>query len=270
LTRGSRFGQARLLLVALDNDMACITYFPRGAGSSQNATSQRAPAPSQIRKGQRTARLRFAAGLRRFGLSSVTDALAERDHPWAAGMRRVENVVRAAVSADRVAGLRGPEGRIDFEHERALYSQVDSDWKLFARDSRYIGKPGEWYADNPDGLYGNDPFWLLAILEGTVEATARGDETVDGETCHLYTGTADFKLAERNSTRQLKPPLSGSVDPDEGDSFSLPIEVWLDDDGRIRRAVIHWLGNSVTQMDLSGFAEPDPIALPVPSEIAPE
>ena len=85
---------------------------------------------------------------------SFTDALAERDHPWAAGMRRLENVVRAAVSADRVPGLRGPEGRIDFENERAIYSQGDSDWKLFAPGSRYIGKPGEWYAGRPDGLYG--------------------------------------------------------------------------------------------------------------------
>jgi hypothetical protein len=210
------------------------------------------------------------SNLRRFGLSSFTDALAERDHPWAAGMQRVESVVRAVVSADRVAGLRGPEGRIDFENERALYSQGDSDWKLFARDARYTGKPGEWYAHSLDGLYANDPFWLLAILEGTVDATARGEERVDGETCHLYTGTADFKLAERNATRQLKPPLAGSADPDERDSFSLPIELWLDDAGRIRRAVIHWLGNCLTQMDLSGYAETDPITLPVPGEIVPE
>ena len=151
---------------------------------------------------QRTARLRYAAGLTRFGLSSVADGLAERDHPWADGVTRVQNVLRAAVSADRVSGLRGPEGRIDFQNERALYGRSDSDWKLCAPGFRYLGEPGEWYAYECDELDDDDPFWLLAILEGTVDAISSGDETVRGESCRLFTGTASFKLAAGKATRR--------------------------------------------------------------------
>jgi hypothetical protein len=181
--------------------------------------------------------------------------------------------------------LGGPEGRIDFERDRALYSQGDSVWKLLAPGSRYVGRPGEWYVDERDRLGADDPFWVLAIVEGTVEATASGDETVLGKPCHLYTGTADFKLATGNAARGLDPPLADTaevtstttadyvddVNPaDDMHALSLPIEVWLDDAGRICQAVVHGRDKSVTQMALWGFAEPDPIALPASDEIRAE
>ena len=218
-------------------------------------------------------------------MSSVADALDERAHPWTGGVKRFERALRAAGSADRVPGLRGPEGRIDFERGRALYGQGDSDWKLFAPGSRYIGKPGEWYADERDRLGADDPFWVFAILEATVEATRSGDETVLGKTCQLYTGTVDFKLATGKAARHLDPPLADTAEATstttgddvndvspagDMDGLSLAIEVWLDDAGRICRAVVHGRDKSVTKMELWGFAEPDPIALPGPGEILPE
>jgi hypothetical protein len=156
-------------------------------------------------KGQRTARLRYAASFTRFGLSSVADALAEQSHPWADGVKRFQSALRAAVSADRVPGVRGPEGRIDFENERALYGRGDSDWRLFAPGFRYVGEPGGWYVHEREDLDDDDPFWLLAILEGTVGATSSGDETVLGERCRLFAGTADFKLAAGTTTRRPQP-----------------------------------------------------------------
>jgi hypothetical protein len=171
------------------------------------------------------------------------------------------------LSADRVPGLRGPDGRIDFEHERSLYSQGKSTWQLHTVGHRYIGEPGEWYADEPTGLYDDDPFWLLAILPATIEAAAQGDETVLGTQCHLYSGFVDFNLAVTTTDRQIGPPLSAG----QVDLSALPIEVWLDESGRIRRALLHGPTNSLTQLELSHFAEPDQvIAVPSPEEIFPE
>jgi hypothetical protein len=195
----------------------------------------------------------------------MTDALAEAHHPWAGGLKRFESGLRGALSADRVAALGGPDGQIDFENERSLYIQGKSNWKLHAPGRTYIGEPGEWYAYEPNGLDEDDPFWLLAILEGTAEAAAQGDETVLGTTCHLHTAWADFNLATTNAGRQIDPPSPG----DELDLSALPIEVWLDDSGRIRRALLHGPRRSLTQLELSHFSEPDPIVLPPSDEISP-
>jgi hypothetical protein len=125
------------------------------------------------------------------------------------------------------------------------------------------------------------------MLEGTVDATQGGDETVLGERCRLFTGTADFKLAAGTTTRRLSPPVAGSAEvadaagatadvvdrslrADDTDALSFPIEVWLDNVGRIRRAILHGAGKRLTQIELSAFAEPDPIALPASDEIVPE
>jgi hypothetical protein len=235
---------------------------------------------------QGTARLRYAADLTRLGLSSVAGELAERDHPLADGVKRVQNVLRAAVSGDRVSGLGGPEGRIDFANERAVYGRSESDWRLCAPGLRYVGEPGEWYAYECDELDDDDPFWLLAILEGTVDAVSSGDESVRGERCRLFNGTASFKLAAGKATRRLSPPVAGSheigraapmtgelVNPvrpaDDADALSFPIEVWLDDAGRIRQAVVHGPGKRVTQIELSRFSQPDPIELPAAGDVAP-
>ena len=185
-----------------------------------------------------------------------------------------------------MTGLRGPEGRIDFQNERALYGRGDSDWELCAPGFRHVGRPGEWYAYERDELDDDDPFWLLALLGGTVDAAANGDESVRGERCRLLTGTASFNLAAGNATRRLSPPVASSeeigeaaratgelVNPvqpaDDSNALSFPIEVWLDDAGRIRQAIVHGPGKSVTQIELSGFAEPDPIELPAAHEVTP-
>ena len=56
---------------------------------------------------------------------------------------------------------------------------------------------------------------------------------------------------------------------DDEDALSFPIEVWLDDAGRIRQAVVHGPGKSLTQIELSGFAEPEPIELPAADDVSP-
>lgn len=216
-------------------------------------------------KAHRTARLRYAPGLRRIGLGSFAAALAEHDHPAAEKVKGIEHAVREALSAERVASLRGPEGRIDFENQRSLYGYDESNMKLHALGRSYVGEAGEWYvAETPDGPWDDDPFWLLAILEATVESVAHDDETARGQPFHLYTGVADFKLAGEIAGRALNPP------PKDGLNLSrMPIEVWLDDVGRIRRAVLHGMDPSVTQIDMWAFDEPDPIELPPPGTILP-
>jgi hypothetical protein len=216
-------------------------------------------------KAQRTARLRYAAGLSWWRPSSFADALAARHHPAADKVKRIEGTLRVALSPERVPSIRGPEGQIDFENQRSLYGHDKSNLKLHAPGRSYVGEPGEWYvADKPDELWVDDPFWLLAILEATVEAVAQGDEAAGGTPCHLYTGFADFDVAGAIGGRVVNPPP-----PDGRDLSRMPIEVWLDDAGRIRRALRHGIKKSVTQIEMWAFGAPDPIELPPPGKILP-
>jgi hypothetical protein len=202
--------------------------------------------------------------MRSFGLSSVADELTARSHPAADNVKHLDSTLREVLSAERVAGLHGPDGLIDFERQRSLYGTDKSNLKLRVPGRSYVGEPGEWYADDrPDELWIDDPFWLLAILEAVVEAVAQGDEAALGTTCRRYTGLADFKLAGAIAGRVVNPPPA----PERMNLSRLPIEVWLDDAGRIRRALLHGMGTSVTQMEMWAFGEPDPIELPPPGQV---
>ena len=67
----------------------------------------------------------------------------------------------------------------------------------------------------------------------------------------------------RAITQPYRRPLSsrGGLDVDR-----LPIDVWVDAAGRVRRAIL--LGDQTLMMlELSDFGAPDPIDLPEPEEI---
>ena len=95
-----------------------------------------------------------------------------------------------ALAAERLAGslLPGPDGRIDFERERCLFS-AGAYGVLVVPGHRYQGEPGEWEQDEDyEGehyLTEEDPFWVLELVSATIEATDRGDETVLGTTAGI-------------------------------------------------------------------------------------
>jgi hypothetical protein len=159
-------------------------------------------------------------------------------------------------------------GRIDFRNERSVYAHADDEWMLLAAGLVLEGEPGAWYASGSDSdvLTDDDPFWLLALIAGTVEATDEGPQAISGSRCVRYIAMADQALASSNSIRPFK-RLRPAADDERADQ--IPIEVWLDTEGRIRRVRLH-RGRAVTRMELLNFGGVPPIDVPGPSELLSE
>jgi len=103
-----------------------------------------------------------------------------------------------------------------------------------------------------------------------VNASAEGTETVLATTCQRYDAFVDFEQARRAASRPVALPLYARDTPvrdSDLDLTRLPFEVWLDASERIRRVILHGGRKSLTQLELSGFGEPDPVDLPQPDEI---
>jgi hypothetical protein len=156
-------------------------------------------------------------------------------------------------------------GQIDFAQRRSVYN-AGTFWKLFAPGHDFVGRPGAWEADGHEGIAFEEPFWLLELIGSTVEAVEDETEFVRGERCRRHRCAADFTRAAAGA------PAGGLARPvwlDRLDPGRLAVDVWLDDDGRIRRARFHEAG-SLTTLELFDFGEPRPIELPGAAEILPE
>jgi hypothetical protein len=155
-------------------------------------------------------------------------------------------------------------GRIDFGEQRSLYAHGDDEWMLLAPGLMLEGQPGAWSAprDDSEVVIDDDPFWLLALIAGTVEASDEGSQSIRGSRCKRYIARADMGLAASKSVRPLE-PMRASADER---TDRIPIEVWLDAEGRIRRARLH-RGRAVMRLEFLSFGEVPAIELPEPAEI---
>jgi hypothetical protein len=196
---------------------------------------------------------------------SLDERVAERSPllgkaMWAAGDMRQKAMTRLQIS-----DIPGPAGRIDFKNERCLYCEDEDQWTLTAPGLEFMGEPGEWeqVVSDEDALVDHiDPLWLLQLIAGVVEASEDGDEAVLGEPCKRYRTVASLPVASARSQRKMQPPSSrGDLDLNR-----LPIDVWVDAAGRIRRAILH-RDQSLTLLELSNFGEPGAIDLPESDEI---
>jgi hypothetical protein len=151
-------------------------------------------------------------------------------------------------------------GQIDFARERSVYN-AGTLWKLCAPGRDFVGRPGEWEAGEHDGIVVDEPFWLLELVKATADAVDEGTDWVRGTECRRYLARADFAAAAAAARRPLARP-----DTDDGlDLTRLALLVWLDGDGRIRRAELPGAGSQTT-LELFDFGEPLPIELPEPGE----
>jgi hypothetical protein len=137
---------------------------------------------------------------------------------------------------------------------------------LAAPGVEFVGEPGVWEkVVVADSMFEGhiDPIWLLELIAAAVEAQDEGPEAVFGEPCQHYDVTASFGTAFAQAKRTMGPPDgTGNLDYER-----LSIDVWLDHQGRITRAVFH--GDNILRMlELSGFGGPKPIELPTAEEIS--
>lgn len=211
-----------------------------------------------------TARLRYVTHMKSV-LPSIANALAAK-HETAVPALRVAGRVygRLVAQARRTSSLPGPDGVIDFMNRRSMYS-AGSYWRLFADGRDYSGEPGEWWVAERTTLYDDDPFWPLMLLASTSEVTADTDETVRGVACRRYDGYADF-LGSQDANSALAAPLHAR----QQELSKLPVQVWLDDDGRIRQAIYWGEDELQTRIELSDYGVPTPVELPSQHELAEE
>jgi len=214
--------------------------------------------------GERTAALRFLPTRIRVQ-PSLDERVAERSPLLGQAMRAAGDMRQRAMTRLQISDIPVPAGRIDFKNQRSLYCEDEGQWTLTAPGLEFMGEPGEWeqVVSDDDALVDHiDPLWLLQLIAGVVEASEDGQEAVLGEPCKRYRTVASLAVATAQSKRKMEPPSSrGNLDLDR-----LPIDVWVDDAGRIRRAILHG-DHSLMLLELSDFGRPDPIDLPDPDDV---
>jgi hypothetical protein len=162
---------------------------------------------------------------------------------------------RAVESASRSDDEMG-SGRIDFAQQRSIFNR-GSYWKLSTAEYDWFGRPGDWEGDGRSHLTIEEPLWLIRLVGAPVEACKEQDEPVRGVLCVRYRVRADFAAARAADRPDLVAP---PVEPG-ADLRRLPLTVWLDDAGRIRRVEFR-ADQTLTTLELFDFGAADPIALP--------
>ena len=118
----------------------------------------------------------------------------------------------------------------------------------------------------------NDPTQALAMLKGVADDVEEvGEEEVRGTDTTHYRATVDLEAALRES--------GGVTDPEQFERFldllgreQVPVDVWIDDEGRVRRQTyeqpIPGQSQSLTMtIELYDFGTDDEIELPDPDDV---
>lgn len=236
---------------------------PRGVGSEPAELVRESISRSRAAG---TAVLRFVPLIFRLG-DSLADTLEDRGHRSSAvALRLADQLTGHVRAAAGISEIGGRPGVADFRQERFLIDEGHDDvpqWTIFTPGEEYANGPDDWEVVRDDAtLIGyREPAWLLALIEGVVDAHREGSEHVLGQPSTRYEATVSFSEAAIRSSRTLQRPVpvqNVAVDPDR-----LPSKVWLDDDGRLVKAVLR-LGRGVMIIELSEFGVPEPVALPDP------
>ncbi len=160
----------------------------------------------------------------------------------------------------RKAAAQPQRGVIDFATHRCMYgpykvSREREEAVLVLGDRLWKGAPGT----NVDRLGAGtasalQPVWLVDLLRGIAGASDQEQEVLDGHTCR--------RLAARADLNRVADAVSYSIAIPRGvsrleDLKEIPIELWVDDDGYIRR-IRHTTGGrhagtSTATLDLSDF-----------------
>jgi hypothetical protein len=125
------------------------------------------------------------------------------------------------------------EGMLDLAGRR--YALVHS-WmsQLGAAGVCWIGKPGQELSDaivDDTGTGRPDPLWFTDLLLGVQSAAASGSASVRGAPCRQLTVSVDLHRAAAESAEAVWVPEL----LDYRELAALPLEVWLDDSGHLRR-----------------------------------
>ena len=140
-------------------------------------------------------------------------------------------------------------------------------------------KDGKWKKfDGPDGGVGTDtlgvlrPDPALEILAGLTGTSKKvGEERIGGVATTRFQGKADLKRAVARAEADAKDAVQARLDNTDGTSAD--IDMWLDEDGRIRRLITSTKGKGAqagyrTTIDFTRFGVKVDVKAPPAAEIS--
>ena len=177
-------------------------------------------------------------------------ARAWRGFLW--GTWRVLDRWTRAMAAERQRGV------IDFGAQRCMYgpyrvSKQREEAVLVVKDKLWKGAPGARVERlSADAASTYQPLWLVDLVRGVTEVTSQARGVLDGDPCTCFDARADLIRAGEAAGYDLALPSGvGRLE----DLKKVPVEVWVNDGGHIRR--IRHTGpvpaKSTVTLDLSAF-----------------
>jgi len=127
---------------------------------------------------------------------------------------------------------------------------------LVVEDRLWRGAPGTAVESIAAGTASPlQPLWLVDVLRGVVDASGRTQEALDGHNCSAFSAHADLNRAAAALPYRLAIPAAARQ---LEDLEQIRVELWVDDDGFIRR-IRHTstgrdAGTTTATVDLTDFA----------------
>ncbi|MBA2794091.1 MAG: hypothetical protein H0U32_08915 [Thermoleophilaceae bacterium] len=125
-------------------------------------------------------------------------------------------------------------GFVDFETQRCMCGDPSLPTAtLVVGDRTWKGPFGTTVpAASADDASTLQPLWLIDLARGVVEAREQTAQVLHGRACRRFSAHADLNRAAEMVPYQLAIPTgTGRLDQ----LRRIPVEVWVDDEGRIRR-----------------------------------
>ncbi len=132
-----------------------------------------------------------------------------------------------------VEGERPRAGVLDFEGQRCMYGDPSPSTAVLVVGDRTWNGPFPAAVES-DGAAAStlQPLWLLDLVRGAVSAREQTPQLLDGRPCRRFSALADLNRAAEAVAYRLALPM-GMKHLD--DLTRIRAEVWVDDDGCIRR-----------------------------------
>ena len=126
----------------------------------------------------------------------------------------------------------GSSGLIDFEGRRCVQQYPGARRaELVIGDRLWRGAPGTAVTERTRRPMSSfQPLWLVDLAGGLVDAREDAAEEAGGRLCRRFSAHADLRRAAEALPYEMPGP-----DHATGDLGRIPITVWIDDDGFVRR-----------------------------------
>lgn len=156
----------------------------------------------------------------------------------------------------------GAPGMIDFDAHRCMHQlgRGSAKAELTVGDQRWHGAFGAAVESLTAGpASAGQPLWLIDLIRGVVDAREQPGESIDGRPTRYLSADADLSRAAEALSYQMAALPNIYQEPDRK---HVPVEVWIDHQGYIRR-IRHTRGNphagiSTRRLDLIEFGIPIP------------